>query len=1091
MKHKIFSLKGWLMIVATLALTALSFARPAFAQQPTGSIEGTVTDPSGAVINGATITARDVTTNQTRSTTTRSDGKYLIQQLTPGVYELKVAAQGFKSTVISNVKVDVGKTTAADVKTELGGANEQVTIVGGETQIDRVDHTVSGVVNALQVNNLPLNGRNFLDLARLQPGTETVDGANFDPTKANYTGVSIAGQMGRSTQITVDGGSVVDNVVGTTVQNFSQEIVQEFQVGISNFDLSTGASATGSVNVVSKSGSNEYHGNGYIYWRDSRFSAFPSLKRLVAAEGIPKAAQANEIPFDREQFGGTFSGPLKKDKVFFFTNYEYNNQDAVAIHALSPTVASFSGFTGNPFNETLATGKLDWTISDKFTLSGRYSHNHNDQQAPFPLASGIVPRQSTSGIFQSEDQLNINRSDGFVVNLTTIFRPTLTNTLIYGLNDFHNRIDPVTKNVPSIRVFNNGNQDWRSGTNYITPQVTDQNRNQIRDDLAWTKTKHNIRVGGDYERTSIGGLFDFAKPSRIIIYGPATLGSSTPLLTEADFLNSPVRTLAMGIGTGVLPFNTPGGATVNHRFQFYATDSWKLTNRFTLNYGLAYRLDTNLWNHDQPKPASIAPLFTKGTAAAQRDNNNLAPRLGFAYDVRGDGRTVIRGGFGMYYDTTIDNLRLFERADLGKAGSELFLASTDIQSALLPGGDGLFGSSPTSASGFITLRDMLALAPAVRKDLESSSFTCTKPTSIECLGAVSGPLFSSTFQVPYSLQYAIGVQREFPGKIVFQADFNYRKGVHEVLVYDANFHDSVDKNGTPTPVLPRSRFDNTVSYADSSAFSVYKALLMRVDRRFSGGFQLTGSYAFSRLNNFGGDALGLGSVLSDRNNFRGEFGPGGLDRTHRLVISGLYELPFFKNSSNKFTKQALGGWQVSLISTAFSGLPFSAILPDFADLTGTGSFFSYLPGVGPGQVGRKFNSLPALNSAIRNYNQNRSKFAAFVDGGVPFDPFGTELRELAELPPGTYIGSDSILSQDVRLTKRFRFSEKKSLDFITEVFNLFNVANLTNFADNVIPARDDVSDPSQFTVFRPTQRANNIFGTGGPRSFQFALKFTY
>jgi hypothetical protein len=322
-----------------------------------------------------------------------------------------------------------------------------------------------------------------------------------------------------------------------------------------------------------------------------------------------------------------------------------------------------------------------------------------------------------------------------------------------------------------------------------------------------------------------------------------------------------------------------------------------------------------------------------------------------------------------------------------------------------------------------------------------------------------------------------------------------------VLAYDANFHDSVDKNGNPTPVLPSSRFDNTVSYADSSAFSVYKALLMRADRRFSGGFQLTASYAFSRLNNFGGDALGLGSVLSDRNNFRGEFGPGGLDRTHRLVISGLYELPFFKNSSNKFAKQALGGWQVSLISTAFSGLPFSAILPDFADLTGTGSFFSYLPGVRPGQVGRKINSLPALNSAIRNYNQNISKFAArtCIDDSDPdnirqflCDPQGTELRALAELPPGTYIGSDSILSQDVRLTKRFRFSEKKSLDFIAEVFNLFNVANLSNFADNVIPAKDDTADPNfQFSTYQPTQRANNIFGTGGPRSFQFALKFTY
>src|SRR5262249_19087653 len=155
--------------------------------------------------------------------------------------------------------------------------------------------------------------RNFLDLARLQPGAETVDGASFDPTKANYTGVSIAGQAGRSTQITVDGGSVVDNIVGTTVQNFSQEIVQEFQLGISTFDLSTGASATGSVNIVSKSGDNNYHGNAYIYWRDSSFSAFPGLNRLDAIHGIPANIQREQIPFEREQYGGTFGGPIKKD----------------------------------------------------------------------------------------------------------------------------------------------------------------------------------------------------------------------------------------------------------------------------------------------------------------------------------------------------------------------------------------------------------------------------------------------------------------------------------------------------------------------------------------------------------------------------------------------------------------------------------------------------------------------------------------------------------------------------------------------------------------------------------------------------------
>ena len=267
--------KRWLVSMLSLVMITMSLAPLSLAaQEPTGAIEGTVTDPQGAVVPNTEVTAKNVATGLTRTANTGDDGRYRIAQLPPGVYEVRVGGTGFKQTVAGDIRVNVGSNVPLDLKLELGGATEEVTVVGGgEAQIDRTDNTVAGVVGTVQIENLPLNGRNFLDLAQLQPGTEIVQGGNFDPTKANYTGVSIAGQAGRSTQITVDGGSVVDNVVGTTVQNFSQEIVQEFQVGISNYDLSTGASATGSVNVVSKSGSNAFRGNAYIYWRDDSFSA--------------------------------------------------------------------------------------------------------------------------------------------------------------------------------------------------------------------------------------------------------------------------------------------------------------------------------------------------------------------------------------------------------------------------------------------------------------------------------------------------------------------------------------------------------------------------------------------------------------------------------------------------------------------------------------------------------------------------------------------------------------------------------------------------------------------------------------------------
>jgi hypothetical protein len=1045
-------------------LLALFFAificvvHPINAQDPFGSIEGTVNDPQGAVVQGATVTVKNKATNAARTAVTNENGQYRILQLQPGFYEVSVTAANFKKTVLENIQVQVGQTASADIALELGGQTETVTVTStAEAQIERSDNTVSGVVNTVQIENLPLNGRNFLDLAQLQPGTEKVDGGSFDPTKANFTGVSIGGQAGRSTQITVDGGSVVDNVVGTTVQNFSQEIVQEFQIGLSNFSLSTGASASGSVNVISKSGSNDFRGNAFIYYRDDKFAAFPALNRLDAANGIPIAAQTDRIPFDREQFGGTIGGPIKRDRLFFFASYERNNQDGSSLR--NPTLApTFAGFSGNPFDETLFTGKVDWIINDRANAFFRYSFNDNIQQGAFPLGSGILPRDSSSGIFQSNDQIVTNRSHGFTSGLNYSFSPTVSNNFVFNFSDFDNAINPAVEGVPEIRL--SFDPDFRTGTNAITPQTTLQKRIQLRDDLTWIKGNHTLNFGANYEHTAIGGLFVFANPVRIRLFTPPST------VTESDFLNAFVRDISMGIGDANLPFNG-NGDTINNRIQVYAGDTWKITPRFTLNFGLAYRWDSNLWNHDLGRPQLIAGLFEGGTAPAGRDNNNFAPRIGFAWDISGNGKTVIRGGFGMYYDNTIDNLRLFERADLGPVGAEQFLVGTGLISSLLPGGDGRFND------GQITLAQMLALYPSVRTDLESRITNCNLPTAIECTGQISGPIFASNFQVPYSLQYSIGIQRELPYNMLLQVDYNYRKGVHEVLVFDANQADSITG-----PIL--STFAGPVPYADSSGFSTYSGLLARLDRRFRNGFQFTASYSLSRFKAFGGDTLGLGAALTNLNNFKQDFGPAGLDRTHRFVFSAIWELPYYKNDSNFFKKNILGNWTFSLISTMFSPTPQSLFLPDFVDLSGTGTFTTYLPGTGAGSIGREFKTVEDVNAVIRAYNQSMA-------GG--FDPYGTPLSRLAELPANTKIGGDSIISQDLRVSKNINFTERLRLTFIGEVFNLFNIANVGNVGDFILAPEG--TPANEITTLRPTQRTNGVFGTGGPRSFQFGLRFGF
>lgn len=1053
-------------ILTLFLLSFCLFFSQVYAQDPFGSIEGTIKDPQGAVVQNATVVVRNKATNASKTVTSNQDGYYRALQLQPGNYEVKASATNFKQSVLENIQVQVGQVASADVGLQIGGTTEIVTVTPtAEAQIERTDNAVSGVVNTRQIENLPLNGRNFLDLAQLQPGTEKVDGASFDPTKANFTGVSIGGQAGRSTQITVDGGSVVDNVVGTTVQNFSQEIVQEFQIGLSNFSLATGASASGSVNIVSRSGSNHFNGNAFGYFRDDKFAAFPALSRLDDAHGIPAIAQATRIPFDRQQFGGTLGGPIIKDKLFFFGSYERNNQDGSTIY--NPSVPSFAGFAPNPFDETLFTGKLDWTVNSRASAFFRYSFNDNRAVGPFPSGSGILPRDSASGIFTSNDQLVTNRSHGFVAGLNYAFGSNISNNFVANYSDFLNKIDAVTTGIPEIRI--NPDQNWRSGTNSLAPQRTPQKRLQFRDDLTWVKGKHIISFGGDYEHTSIAGEFVFANPARIRLFSTDANGLPVPFNSEADFLNAPVQDISMGIGDPNLPFNS-NGPTKNNRFQVYGGDAWKITPRLTFNYGVAYRWDSNLWNTDLSRPAIIAPLFEKGTAAPKRDNNNIAPRVGFAWDPFGDSKTIVRGGFGVYYDNTIDNLRLFERADLGPVGAEQFLVGTAIVSSVLDpfGGDGRFDP------GQITLGQALALVPALRSDLESRLTNCSLPTALECTDSVSGPIFSSKFQVPYSLQYSIGVQRELPWNMLLQVDYNYRKGLNEVQVFDINQADSASG--------PRlAAFPFPVPYADSSAFSTYSGLLARVDRRFKNGFQFTGSYSLSRFKAFNADALGLGGAPTNLNNLRADYGPAGLDRTHRFVFSGIYELPFYKNSSSFVKRNVLGNWTVSLISTMFSGVPESVFLPDSIDLSGTGTFASYLPGTTAGSVGRKFKNVSDINAAIDQYNNS------LTPGQT--DPFGTPMLRLAHLPSDTPIGGDSVISQDLRLTKTINFNEKFRVQLIGEVFNMFNFANLVNVNDLVIP--DEGTPVDQITTLRPTQRSTSVFGTGGPRAFQFGARFVF
>src|SRR5947209_10260822 len=308
---------SWIVYAAVI----LSLLLPsAFAQTTvgTGSIVGTVTDPSGAVVSGAKVTITNASKGQVMNLTTNSSGAYASGALAPGNYKVQISGKGFK-TVNQGIAVQVGNTATVNAKLELGQESQVIEVQGEQLQVNTEQGIVQGVLSSSQIENLPVNGRNFLDLAQLEPGVQIQDGQNFDPTKAGYSSISFGGRFGRTARINVDGIDVSDETVGTTTADIPASAIQEFQLSQSNMDISQDLTSSGAVNVVTKSGTNTLHGEGFGFFRDSSTAA-----------ALPTPAGATPPPFQRSQFGGRVGGPIIKDKLFFFLDAERTKQDSVA-----------------------------------------------------------------------------------------------------------------------------------------------------------------------------------------------------------------------------------------------------------------------------------------------------------------------------------------------------------------------------------------------------------------------------------------------------------------------------------------------------------------------------------------------------------------------------------------------------------------------------------------------------------------------------------------------------------------------------------------------------------------------------------------
>src|SRR5277367_853817 len=449
-------------LVLLAMLAPASLVSPLFAQTTvgTGSIVGNVTDPSAAVISGAKVAITNVSTGHVTSLTTNSSGAYTSGALLPGDYKVQVSARGF-SQQETRVTVLVGNTATANARLQIGQESQVVDVEGSAVRVNTEQASVQGVLNAEQIENLPVNGRNFLDLAQLEPGVQIQDGQDFDTTKAGYSSISFGGRFGRTARIEVDGVDVSDETVGTTTTDIPSSAIQEFQISQSSLDMSTELTSSGSVNVTTKSGTNSIHGDAFGAFRDSVFSA-----ALPTPPGF-------SAPFQRSQYGGDFGGPIMKNKLFFFIDGERTIQHTAVPVPVSAPFQQYSGTFQDGFHEGNLLGRLDYQITKNVRAFFRFSDFQNLLGATFGYGYSVY------------DNKDITRNFVGGVDFNT---GSFSHAIRFSYLKFQNQIVDATTGSATLPFANiaaeifMGGSGLTAGPNLLAPQSTPQSDHQIKYD---------------------------------------------------------------------------------------------------------------------------------------------------------------------------------------------------------------------------------------------------------------------------------------------------------------------------------------------------------------------------------------------------------------------------------------------------------------------------------------------------------------------------------------------------------------------------------------------------------------------------------
>src|SRR2546426_232581 len=869
------------------------------------SLQGTLTDQSAGVIVGATATLTNKDQGWTRTATTTSAGFYRFELLAAGVYSLRIKQTGFATISADHVELLVGQTTTLDFQMKPGQVSETVEVSATAPLLDVEKTSVGLQVTPSMVENLPLNGRDFANLAYLAPGAKAT--APWDPTKARVTGVGINGSNGRNMNITVNGVDDKDNTVGGPVMQLPLEAVQEFNISTQRFSAANGRSAGSAVNVITRSGSNSFHGSAYLFDTETALNA---NDKLNAGNPTPQ--------FERQQFGGRFGGPIRKDKDFGFFAWE-RLREHTAIPVLPSALSQLSLVQNlNLGNVTLAAQPAA-TISTPYTdtrYNGRLDHNFNANHHFFLsfATQGNRDLNDQSGNSNDLSEGNFQTNQLYVANATlnSVFSSRLVNSFTAGWQYWNNLIDSTTR--APLFVFPKG---ISFGTNTNVPQQSYQKKWQFRDDVSFTRGKHGMKFGVDYLwEPQLGGYFEFNSTLELDFQDlPSSILSNTTLYPQG--FKTPGAVTGMSISLGDPNEDLPGGGKM---LGLYFQDTWKTSRRLTLDLGLRYDRDFNLMasnTQGASRTFQLLQAINSPFAGVPQDyKKGFSPRVGFAYDLGGNSNNILRGGYGLYIDQTFLNIPLFM---IQQIHPTLFATVFSISG----NGPGVACNNCTVPGTNIPLSNTPG-NPAYRLGIDPLP-TIPPPITTLTAGAV-GRLMAPDYRNPYSQEWNIGFAHSFNANTVAEIEYVHELGLHEEKRAFLNYIDPATGTRTLSAALAAAGQPQIgrISMETSWGRSRYDGMNVSLRRRMANRFSVNTTYTLSRGLAYNGNAASYSNAITDPRFplLPSDFGPVPNDELHHWSVSGVVDLPW--------------GFQIAPIMQVASARPYN-ITSGVTNLLGFGS----------------------------------------------------------------------------------------------------------------------------------------------------------